>query len=349
MRTVPTQRTPLPDDLGRPMSTLSRPRLRASALALALAGALAACGGSSPTSPGAQSSGGAGSGSAAPAQKVSVDAAQFSWTAAALTNSILGEIAQRKPDLGVSGLKTTQLDPAAAWAGAGRGDVDLLTEVALPNQQKFADSAKGKVKLVSETYGGATQGWFVPKYVVDPGGPAAGLKSVTQLNDFKQVFDGKFYDADPGYVTTQQNAKRLKGYGIDFEHVVAGEAAELAQLKRAYDRKQPIVLYLYHPHAVFAQYDMVQLEEPTPYTDGCLTTGNGACAMPAYSANIALSDELGAKVPRFTSLLQQFRIPLQEMEAMQKQVDVDKKQVSAVAKGWVDSHGQQVDQWTAAK
>ena len=330
------------------MPTLSRPRLRASALAFALAGSLAACGGgSSSTTPGAQSSGGAGSGSAAPAQPVTVDAAQFSWTAAALTNSILGEIAQRKPALGVSGLKTTQLDPAAAWAGAGRGDIDLLTEVALPNQQKFADSTRGKVDLVSETYGNATQGWFVPRYVVDPGGPAAGLKSVTQLNDFKQVFDGKFYDADPGYVTTQQNAKRLKGYGIDFEHVVAGEAAQQAQLKRAYDRKEPIVLYLYHPHAVFAQYDMVQLEEPTPYTEGCLTTGNGACGMPAYSANIAVSDDMAQKLPKFAEMLREFRIPLQEMEAMQKQVDVDKQQVAAVAKSWVDRHGPQIEDWTS--
>ncbi|MFL6063635.1 MAG: hypothetical protein ACJ72G_03085, partial [Friedmanniella sp.] len=34
------------------------------------------------------------------------------------------------------------------------------------------------------------------------------------------------------------------------------------------------MLYLYHPHAAFAQYDMVQLDEPTPYTDGCLTRGD---------------------------------------------------------------------------
>ena len=330
----------------RPARSLPlRSRLRRPALVLALAGTLAACGGSS--SPGAAPATSGGSSSAAP--RVTVDAAQFSWTAAELTNRILADIAQRKPDLGVAGIKTTQLDPAAAWTGAARGDVDLLTEVALPNQQKFADSAQNRVKIVSETYGNATQGWFVPKYVVDPGGPAAGLKSVTQLNQFKDVFGGKLYDADPGYVTTQQNAKRLKGYGIDYEHVVAGEAAELAQLKRAYDRKEPIVLYLYHPHSVFAQYEMVQLEEPTPYTEGCLTTGNGACAMPAYSANIAASNELAQQSPRFATLLNQFRIPLQEMEAMQKQVDIDKQQPAAVAKAWVDSHGAQVDQWTAAR
>jgi glycine betaine/proline transport system substrate-binding protein len=187
----------------------------------------------------------------------------------------------------------------------------------------------------------------VPKYAVDPGGPAAGLTSVTQLNDFKDAFGGKLYDADPGYVTTEQNKKRLEGYGVDFEHVVAGEAAELAQLKRSYERKEPIVLYLYHPHAVHAQYEMVQLEEPTPYSDGCLTTGDGACAMPAYSANIALSDELAQQVPKFATLLKNFRIGLEEMEDMQKQIDVDGKEPAEVATAWVDSHASQIDGWAA--
>lgn len=324
-----------------PTSSLLR-RSRTAATGLALALALAACGSSdSSTTPAA------GGGSSSAASAVTLDAAQFSWTAAALTNAIVGEIAERKPELGVAGLKTTQLDPAAAWTGASRGDVDLLTEVALPNQQKFVDSAEGKVSIVSETYGDATQGWFVPKYAVDPGGPAEGLTSVTQLNDFKDVFGGKLYDADPGYITTEQNAKRLEGYGVDFEHVVAGEAAELAQLKRSYDRQEPIVLYLYHPHAVFSQYEMVQLEEPTPYSEGCLTDGDGACGMPAYSANIALSEEMAGQLPKFASMLEKFRIPLEEMEDMQKQVDVDGQEPAAVATAWVEQHASDIDGWVA--
>src|SRR3712207_9429616 len=82
------------------------------------------------------------------------------------------------------------------------------------------------------------------------------------LFPYTTLFRSKFYDADPGYITTEQNAKRLEGYGITLEHVVSSEAAELAQLENSYSREEPIVLYLYHPHAVFAQYDMVQLEEP---------------------------------------------------------------------------------------
>jgi glycine betaine/proline transport system substrate-binding protein len=105
------------------------------------------------------------------------------------------------------------------------------------------------------------------------------------------------------------------------------------------------VLYLYHPHAVFAQYDMVQLDEPTPYTDGCLTEGDGACAMPSYSANVAASNDLRDQAPAFVELLTALRISVDEMEAMQKQVDVDGEDVTTVARQWVDHHADQIDEW----
>ncbi len=312
-------------------TTLRRP---ASAVALTalLSAAVAGC------SSEEAGSGGSGSG-------ITVQAAQFSWTAAGLTNGILSEIAADNPDLGVASLATTQLDPAAAWAGAQRGDIDLLTEVALPNQQELAAQAEDQVEIVSETYGEAAQGWFVPAYAVEPGGPLDGLTSVSQLNDYAGELGNKFYDADPGYITTEQNAKRLEGYGIDLEHVVSSEAAELAQLANSYGREEPIVLYLYHPHAVFAQYDMVQLEEPTPFSEGCLTTGDGACAMPSYSANIAASNDLAEQAPGFVDLLTDMRISVEEMEEMQKRVDVDGEDVSTVAREWVDSHADQIDEW----
>ena len=314
------------------LPTKLRPRASAVALAALLTASVAAC----TAEEGSSSAGGDG---------ITVQAAQYSWTAAGLTNAILSEIAADNPDLGVASLATTQLDPAAAWTGAQRGDIDLLTEVALPNQQELADTAAEQVDIVSETYGEAAQGWFVPAYAVEPGGPLEGLTSVDQLNDYADELDNKFYDADPGYITTEQNRKRLDGYGITLEQVVSSEAAELAQLKNSYGREEPIVLYLYHPAAVFAQYDLVQLEEPTPYSEGCLTTGDGACAMPSYSANIAASKELQEEAPDFVTLLENLRISVEEMEEMQKAVDVDGEDISTVARQWVDDHSDEIDEW----
>jgi glycine betaine/proline transport system substrate-binding protein len=286
----------------------------------------------------ATGSGGGGSG-------VMIRAAEFNWTAAAVTNAILEQIVKDHPDLGVSQIVSTQLDPAAAWAGAARGNVDLITEVALPNQQALADKAKAKARLVSQTYGNAAQGWFVPTYAVQPGGAAAGLKSITQLNDFKSAFGGKLIDADPGWVTTEQNTKRLKAYGIDYQHVTAGAAAELGQLERSYRRKQPLVIYLYRPHWVFAKYKLTQLQEPEPYKPGCFTGATNRCAIPTLSAWIAAASKVQHEAPRFYALLRRVRISLPDMERMLEQVDVEKKLAPKVAERWLSDHKAQVDAW----
>ena len=309
--------------------------------------ALTACsGGGSSFSGGTSSGSGGSSGSAG--SGLSVKAVEFPWSAAKITNVILTEVATQHPDLGVSGIETTTLGPAPAWAGGQRGDLDLFSEVALPNQQELADKAKDKVTLVHQTYGDAQQGWFVPTYATQPGQPLAGLTSVTQLNDYAAPLNNKLVDADPSFITTQQNAKRLQGYGLTLEQVASSEAAQLAELRRAYQAKEPILVYLYHPHWVFAEFEMTQLQEPNPYTPDCFTTGNGACAMPAYAAWTAASTKVQQDAPKFYAMLQKFEIPVPDMEAMLKSVDVDKKDATVVAKDWLAANPQLVQQWLAA-
>jgi glycine betaine/proline transport system substrate-binding protein len=326
---------------------LRRHRTRAALCALLAVGTtLTACSGGG----GASFSGGSGSGSgsAANGAGITIKAAEFPWSAAKITNVILSEVAAQHPDLGVAGIETTTLGPAPAWAGAQRGDLDLFTEVALPNQQELADKAKDKVTLVHQTYGDAQQGWFVPTYATQPGQPLAGLTSVAQLNDYSAALGGKLIDADPSFITTQQNAKRLQGYGLNLKQVASSEASELAELRRAYQAKEPILVYLYHPHWVFNEFDMTQLQEPSPNTPDCLTTGNGACAMPAYSAWTGASTKVQQEAPKFYAMLQRFEIPVADMETMLKSVDVDKKDANAVAKDWLAANPQRVQQWLAA-
>jgi glycine betaine/proline transport system substrate-binding protein len=67
--------------------------------------------------------------------------------------------------------------------------------------------------------------------------------------------------------------------------------------------------------------------------------------MPSYSANIAASTELQEQAPGFVDLLADLRISVEEMEEMQKQVDVDGEDVATVARQWVDGHAAQIDEW----
>ena len=276
---------------------------------------------------------------------ITIRAAEFNWTAAALTNAILSDIASAHPELGVSQIVSTPLDPAAAWAGAARGDIDMLTEVALPNQQPLAAKARGQVKLIDETYGDAVQGWFVPSYAVQPDGSLAGLKSITQLNSYRGAVGGRLIDGDPGWVTTQQDVARLKAYNLNLQDVPSGANAELAQLTRSYVQHQPFVIYLYEPLWVFAKYHLVQLQEPNPYKSGCFTGSNNRCAIPTLSAWIGASNRMAQQAPRFYAMLKHVKIPLLQMEQMLQLTDLEKHSVTSVAQQWVSAHQAQISAW----
>ena len=276
---------------------------------------------------------------------VTVRVAQFPWSAAELTNGILAEVVARHPELGVDRLRTIQVGPATAWAGAQRGDVDALTEVAMPNQAELAESAADRMELLQPTYDGADQGWYVPTPSTMPGRPLAGLSSVTQLNDYAAALDGRLVDSAPSFLTTEYNAARLRGYGIGLEQVASSESAQLAELRRAYARDEPILVYLYHPHWVFEEFDMTKLSEPNPSREGCFTTGDGACAMPSYSAWTAVSHELRQTAPRFVGVLERFRVAIPDMERMLQRVDVQDEEVTDVAREYVDGHPDLVKQW----
>ncbi len=312
---------------------------RSLAVLAAATALLAACSGA-PADTDAEPGGGEG---------VTIAAAEFPWSAAKLTNAILAEVVAQHPELGVGRIEPTGLGPAPAWAGAQRGDIDLLTEVALPNQQQLADQAANRITLVHQTYGGAAQGWFVPTYATQPGQPLEGLTSVTQLGQYADALGGRLVDADPSFITTQQNAKRIAGYGLPLQQVTSSEAAQHPEQRRADQRQEPILIYLYHPHWVFAEFEMTQLQEPTPYQPGCFDEGgSGACAMPDYSAWTAASTDLQQEAPRFHAMLQRFELPLADVETMLRSVDVDGEPAEDVAKRWVDANQQVVQQWLAS-
>ncbi len=316
------------------LRSTSRPARWGAALAATTMLTLAACGSSSSDS--------------ASADGVELTVGQFSWTAAAVETEILAAIAEEHPDLGVSSVKTVKVDPAAGWVGLQRGDIDVLPEVNLPNQQTFADKAAKTTELVSETYGGATQGWFVPKYLVEPGGAAEGLTSIDQLNEYKDKVGGTLYDADPGWVTSQQNTDRIKAFGLDIQHKTSSEAAVIAQLKRAYDRKEPILFYFYRPSWIFSAYDLVQLDEPKPYKDDCFTDGGPSdCAIPTLAAWTAANKDVAEKAPKFAAALKNVKIPLEDIEALLAESEDKGTKPDALAKQWLADHQAEVDQWVS--
>lgn len=159
--------------------------------------------------------------------------------------------------------------------GVARGDIDITMEIWLANPVEAWVTAEraGKVVRLGTTFPDATEGWFVPRYLVEgPQAPAPDLKSVADLarhaalfRDPDQPAKGRFYNCVPGWQCEIVNSKKLVAYGLadSFVNVRPGSGDALnAAIDGAIRRRQPVVFYHWSPSWLTGAHDPVRLEEP---------------------------------------------------------------------------------------
>ena len=159
--------------------------------------------------------------------------------------------------------------------GMARGDVDVLMEVWTANTaQPFLDAeAAGEVERLGATFPDATEGWYVPRYLVEGEGAAApDLKSAEDLKKYVELFPdpeepgkGRFLNCVIGWQCEVVNTKKLHAYGLDdvYTNVRPGAGAALAAtVESAVLREEPVVFYHWAPTWLLGKYDFVKLEEP---------------------------------------------------------------------------------------
>ena len=209
--------------------------------------------------------------------------------------------------------------------GLGRGDVDIMMEVWKDQLTEAWEKAEksGKVQILGVNFPDATQGWFVPRYVVEgENAPAKNLRSVTDLTSFKNVFDdpeepgkGRFYNCKLGWDCEVINTKKLTAYGLndDFVNFRTGSGAALsAAIASAYRRKKPILYYYWGPTWVRAKYDAVQLKEPeydaTVWAEfRSMDKPTRATAFPIVKVYTGANTQFIKNAPRLVAFLRKYR------------------------------------------
>lgn len=137
------------------------------------------------------------------------------------------------------------------------GDIDASLEVWLPVQDaNYLEKYQDTVNFSEATwFDNAKVGLIVPAYMEE-------VNSVEDLNEHKELFDGKIVGFDPGAGTMEVTEQLMVDYDLDFELQQSSEAAMLAEIKRAVENEEPIVAPLWSPHWVFSQFDLKFLEDP---------------------------------------------------------------------------------------
>ena len=271
------------------------------------------------------------------------------WNGSAVNVAVASQLLES--ELGYT-VDSVEIDENAQWAAINTGDVDASLEVwpsgHAQNVADFIDSDDGNVVNAGALGPVGSIGWFIPTYMVDEhpelatwegfADPAlAGLFATAETGDL-----GQFLGGDPSFV--QYDEDIIANLELPLQVVYAGsEEAILAQLDAAYSREEPVLIYLWTPHAAFNAYDLTQVALPD-YSDECYATaedGGVDCDYPADELFKIMSADVEGPAAAFLNAMSYTTADQIEMLAS---VETDGLSVEEAAAAWIAAHE---DTWSA--
>jgi glycine betaine/proline transport system substrate-binding protein len=251
--------------------------------------------------------------------------------------------------------------------GMARGDIHLIMEVWKSNQPPSWTEgvASGKLVEVAVNFPDATQGWYVPRYLVEgANAPAKGLKSVADLPKFKALFadpeepaKGRFLNCPAGWQCEVFNSKKLAAYGLNgsFVNFRPGTGAALdAAITSAVKRKRPVLFYYWGPTWLMGQLgaQLVLLHEPAydPSTWQALSDAKAPADVKAATAYPTVQVVIGARkdfldqAPAIHQFLRNYRTSAQLVSEALAYMQQSKGSADDAARHLLQTHE---DRWRA--
>jgi glycine betaine/proline transport system substrate-binding protein len=265
------------------------------------------------------------------------------WTGQFITTKIMGEVLKKAG----YNIEYVQADYIAQFAGLKTGDLHVAMEMWETTGRDAMDeaTATGKVENLGETGMQAIEEWWYPLYMKEkcPGLPdwQALAKCAEAFSTPETAPKGRYLG---GPVTWGgYDDERVEALGLDFEVVHAGtDAALFAELESAYQRKAPVLLWVYAPHWAPVKYQGEWVEFPkyeaACYSDPAWGTNTSAtydCGKPRGPIWKVAWSGVKDKWAGAHKAIQKFNVSNEEMGAMITAVDLDGKEVDAVVADWV--------------
>ncbi|CAL2061397.1 MULTISPECIES: ABC transporter permease/substrate binding protein [Streptomyces] len=154
---------------------------------------------------------------------------------------------------------TTQYAAGPLYTGLATGQIDFETDSWLPTTHAEYWKKYGKqLDDIGKWYGPTSLELSVPSYVKD-------VNSLADLKAHASEFGGKIVGIEPSAgEMSLLKTKVLKEYGLSgsYQVIDGSTPAMLAELKRAYARKQPVLVTLWSPHWAYSSYDLKKLQDP---------------------------------------------------------------------------------------
>ncbi len=275
------------------------------------------------------------------------------WTGQYLTTKIMGSVLMKAG----YNIEYVQADYIAQFAGLETGDLHVAMEMWETTGKDAMDASlkTGKTIDLGETGMDAKEEWWYPLYMKEK---CPGLPDWKALNKCAEAFatpetmpKGRYLG---GPVTWGgYDDERVEALGLDFEVVHAGtDAALFAELESAYQRKAPVLLWVYAPHWAVAKFKGEWVEFPQ-YTDACYND-------PKWGSNPNMKYDCGKpfgwikkvgwkggekKWPGAYKAVRNFHIENDEMSALIVDVDLKGRKVDEVVAGWIKDNEARWKKW----
>ena len=275
------------------------------------------------------------------------------WTGQLITTNIMAEVLK---EAGYN-VELVPADYIAQFAGLQTGDLHVAMEMWETTGRDAIDeyTADGRVVNVGTTGMDAIEEWWYPSYMKEK---CPGLPNWEALNDCAEAFStpetspkGRYLG---GPVTWGgYDDERVEALGLDWEVIHAGtDGALFGELESAYQRKAPIMLWVYAPHWAPSKYDGEFVEFP-PYTTECYTdpswgiNKNAAydCGKPRGPIWKVASSMLKDKWPGAYDAVEAFTLDSNEMGNLVAAVDLDGNTVEAVVAEWMVNNKDRWGNW----
>ncbi len=275
--------------------------------------------------------------------------ALFDWTSVNLNAKILGGILAK---LGYSVEYPTGDYLSSLTTGLTNGDLTVGIEYwdTTAGEAMKASEATGQTERLGPLGPKAKEEWWYPLYMKEkcPGLPNwEALKDPACAKAFSTAETGDKGRYLGGPVTWEgYDDERVVSLGLPFVVVHAGtDGAMFAELDSAYQRKAPIMLWVYSPHWAPAKYEGEWIEFPKHekacYEDaawGSNTSAKYDCGKPSGEIWKFSWGGMKDKWPVAYKVTKAFQMDSAELNALSGQVDLDGKSIDDVAAAWVGAN-----------
>lgn len=292
-----------------------------------------------------------------PESKDTIKIMLANWSSINLNAEIAGLILQ---NLGYN-VEYQPMDDSARYPAFEAGDATFALETWATTQKANLEAsvATGKVLDLGETGMNAKEEWWYPIYMKEkcPG-----------LPDYKALQNPKCGEAFSTPETAPKgrylsgpvdwgggDVERVEALNLPFEVVNAGtDASMFAELQAAYERKAPIMLWVYAPHWAPSKFEGEWVQFPT-YEDACYND-------PKWGVNPAKTHDCGKptgwikkmgwaagekKWPCAYSVVRNFKIDNATIGKLVAEIDLENKSTTDVAKAWLAANEATWKAWTA--